>query len=391
MPQDRSDDATRDMQTSSASAIAAVEAVLEATEKVARAGSDLNRAMTLIVEAATELTAAEGATLGLVDGDELVTHAAHGSAAAAVGAREKIGAESRDAARAGLIYVGDGERRSLIRLPVPHRGRLGGMLVAMSSKPDAFSDRDVRTLQLLTPLLGAAMASAAESRSRSSFISVVSHELRNPLASIRGLASLMRDKPDSVSPEEQRRFSDAIVRQADRMAKLVEDLQAVVRMESGDFSYARMQYDVDQVVRDVVTETQAVYPTRRISLHIDTRLPTVIGDPDRVRQVIANLLENACRYSDEESPITLDAKTKVDRVDIAITDHGIGIPEEFFAHLFDRFARVPKPGYENVKGTGLGLFISKNIVEAQGGHITVTSKPGAGSTFTVSLPWATET
>lgn len=223
-------------------------------------------------------------------------------------------------------------------------------------------------------------------RERSEFVSKVSHELRNPLATIRGMAYLMSEPDKEVASAERAQFSQAIVKQVDHLTKLVDDILQVSYMEAGDFSYAAIHYDLLFVVKDAVVEAQAAYPSHTIALETPESVPALVGDPERLGQVFANLLANACRYSKEGTRVTVRVAVQRDGVHVAVEDQGVGIAAEAMDLLFRRFSRIPHKEFRSLKGTGLGLYISKGIVEAHGGSIAVDSEPGRGSTFTVVLP-----
>ena len=221
---------------------------------------------------------------------------------------------------------------------------------------------------------------------RSDFVSMVSHELRNPLATIRGFGQLLRDKPRTLDAGQRRQAYDVIVRQVDRMASLVENVLDVSRMESDTFSYAFIAYDPRQLLDECLEEIRASWSERRFELETPGSLPQASGDPDRLKQVLLNLLSNACRYSPPEADVTLRAERNGDEYRVDVIDRGAGIAPEHIGMLFQRFARVRTPDTAKVRGTGLGLYISRRIVEAHGGRIWVDSRPGAGSTFSVMLP-----
>jgi signal transduction histidine kinase len=399
MPQDQSDSIAGG---STAGVSGLLDAVVATAREVASAGLEVQAIMDLIARRTELLTGADGAAVELADGGDMVVRAGTGIASGHTGLRQKMAAslsgvcvttgeiqecsDTEDDPRVDLNATRTIGMRSMVAVPLHHRGHVVGVLKVMSSRPNAFDDNDVRTLQLMTPYLGAVLANAAEGKARAEFVSVVSHELRNPLASIRGLASLMRDKPQTVSQDEQRKFSEAIVRQADRMAKLIEDVYDVSRLDAGELTFARITFDPEEVMRDAVGQVEKAWPGRRIELDLAGPLPTATGDPDRIRQVLINVIENACRYSQDAAPVRVGVRAADGVLVTTVADDGIGIAAEDMTRVFDRFARLPKPGFEQNKGTGLGLHISKAIVDAHGGRMWAVSKPGIGSVFHIELP-----
>jgi signal transduction histidine kinase len=225
---------------------------------------------------------------------------------------------------------------------------------------------------------------------RSDFVSMVSHELRNPLATIRGFGQLLRDRPETLDDEQRRQAYDVIVREVDRMASLVENVLDVSRMESDTFSYAFIPYEPRRLLDECVAETRASWPGRRIDLDAPAAFPSAMGDPDRLKQVVLNLISNACRYSPSDRSVTVRGSPDEREYRLDVIDRGAGIAPESIGVLFQRFARIRTPDTAKVRGTGLGLYISRRIVEAHGGRIWVESEPGAGSTFSVTLPLVPE-
>ena len=221
---------------------------------------------------------------------------------------------------------------------------------------------------------------------RTDFLSMVSHDLRNPLATIRGFGQLLRDQPDSLGDDQRRQAYDVIVRQADRMASFVDNVLDVSRLESGRFTYAFVPYEPARLLAEGAEEARGGWPQHQIVVDAPDDLPPANGDADRLKQVLLNLVSNACRYSVEGSTVTVRARSDGTNVRIDVADEGTGIPPDSLPLLFDRYARLRTPDTQKVRGTGLGLYISRRIVEAHGGRITVESEPGRGSTFTVEVP-----
>ncbi len=220
---------------------------------------------------------------------------------------------------------------------------------------------------------------------RSDFVSMVSHELRNPMATIRGFAQILRDRPESLAGDQRRQAYDAIVRQVDRMAELVDNVLNVSRLESDAFSYAYIPYEPFALLTECVEEAKVAWPAHRFTLDLNGTIPQGTGDRDRLKQVVQNVLSNSSRYSPAGSTVTVRAIADGPRLRIEVSDEGVGISHEDLGKLFQRFARVRTPDTAHVRGTGLGLYISRRIVEAHGGEISAVSEVGRGSTFIVSI------
>ena len=244
-------------------------------------------------------------------------------------------------------------------------------------------------------------------RMKSEFISTVSHELRTPLTAVKGYATTMLHLADELSEDQKRRYLLGIDRGANRLTRLVNDILLVTSIEADRFNISRQPTDVEELVSSLVEEMQEQEPQHRFQLFVQKPVPIVTVDKDKIEQVLLNLLSNALKYSPEDTLIEVrvrsvdgDSRLRPDlgrtgreaspdsllSLVISVTDQGVGIPEEHFPHLFTKFYRVDSSLTRTTSGTGLGLYISKVIVEAHGGRIWAQSTPGKGSSFHFSLP-----
>jgi two-component system phosphate regulon sensor histidine kinase PhoR len=222
---------------------------------------------------------------------------------------------------------------------------------------------------------------------RRDFVANVSHELRTPLTAIRGFAETLRGS--EVPPEQRRQYLDVILRHADRLTALIEDLLELSRIEGGTRSLALEPVDAAALVRDLLRDLKPRLDAGR--LHADVRTgpsPCALSDRRALEQVLLNLLDNAIKYSEPGGRIEVAVSAAPPWVRIDVADTGIGIPEADQARIFERFYRVEKARSRDLGGTGLGLAIVKHLVQAQNGEVFVTSREGQGSTFTVRLPAA---
>jgi len=222
-------------------------------------------------------------------------------------------------------------------------------------------------------------------RMKSEFFSSISHELRTPLHSIAGFTKLMLQ--DKVSaPETQREFLTIIDEQSEHLGKLIDSLLDVSRLESGHFEIQKQRLSLKDMIHDAAHELYPLINEKGIVLseNIPAALPEVEADRERLRQAMTNLLSNAIKFSPDGGDIIVKAEDKGNELLVQVTDHGIGIPKEALRHLFERFYRVKTPA--GVGGAGLGLYITKQIVEAHGGRIWVESELGKGSTFYFTVP-----
>jgi len=220
---------------------------------------------------------------------------------------------------------------------------------------------------------------------RRQLIGDVTHELRTPLTSIKGY---MEGLVDGVLPSIPETFNQ-IHYEADRLSRLVDDLQELSRVEAKAYSLDVRPVAVSNLVQTTVKRLSPQARAKRIALRSDlpADLPPIQADEDRINQVLLNLVANAIQYTPEGGNVTIFAARHVDEVHISVSDTGIGIPSEHIQNLFTRFYRVDKSRSRNAGGgSGIGLTIAKHLVEAQGGRIWVESKgEGQGSTFTFSL------
>ena len=225
------------------------------------------------------------------------------------------------------------------------------------------------------------------SKMKSYFISTVSHEFKSPLTSIRQMAEmLVHDRVPS--PERQRKYYTSILKQSERLSHLINNILDFSKMEEGKRSFLFEKTDIVPVVRDIV-ETFRQHNVDQgflIDLLIPEPLPDVVFDREAMEQVIHNLLDNACKYSGDSRKIEVHLSSKGNKIIISVIDHGIGIKKDDLDKIFGRFYRAGEELTQTVKGSGIGLTIVKQIVEAHHGEITVESSPGRGSKFMITIP-----
>ncbi len=217
---------------------------------------------------------------------------------------------------------------------------------------------------------------------RSDLVSTVSHELRSPLTSVKGFTKTLLAKWDRFTDEQKRQMLATVNEDADRVTRLLGELLDVSRIDAGRLQLQRHMVDVTAVVHRMVERLRARdSDDERVVTVLPPGLPRLYADPDKVEQIFTNLVENALKYSDGEVRI---GATVLDRsVLFTVADRGAGIPMAHLDHIFTKFFR--RPG-ERRTGTGLGLFITKGLVEAHGGRIWAESVPDEGARFFVSLP-----
>ncbi|MCH8987403.1 MAG: CHASE domain-containing protein [Chloroflexi bacterium] len=228
-------------------------------------------------------------------------------------------------------------------------------------------------------------------RLKDEFISVASHELRTPVTSIKGLLELLTDDQSGPLTEDQSRFLEIIVRDTDRLDRLVGDLLDVSRIDSKSIGLEQSEFNLSNAIEEVILEMESEIAAKQIEVvtaSVD-RSMEVYGDPGRINQVISNLLGNAVKYSPKRSSIQVVASSWAQNdqfAQLSIRDEGPGISPEDIDRLFDKFYRADNSLTRSTTGTGLGLAIAKAVVELHGGEIWVESVPGSGSEFSFTIP-----
>ena len=223
-------------------------------------------------------------------------------------------------------------------------------------------------------------------RLKSEFVSMVSHELRTPLTSIQGYSDLLLE--DKRISEAQRESLSAVKKNSDRLLGLINDLLDVSRMEAGRLDLHRTSLDLARLIPEVASSLRPLIESKRQRLRLDLSeaLPAVWADADRVTQILTNLISNAHKYTLVEGSITVAARRDDGFVRVDVSDTGIGLSPKDQAQLFTKFFRAHDRSPKAEGGTGLGLVITRLLVELHGGRITVSSAPDQGSTFSFTLP-----
>jgi signal transduction histidine kinase len=213
-------------------------------------------------------------------------------------------------------------------------------------------------------------------------VSTVSHELRSPLTSVKGYTSLLLNRWDRLADDQKKMMLEQIHHDADRVTRLITELLDISRLETGRLVLRREMVDLSAISKAIVDKVGMEYADLDVKVSFADNVPNVYADPDKLEQVITNLVENACKYA---SPQGIELSAAVDGEDVVVTvsDVGEGIPEEALPKVFTKFFRRNEG---RPTGSGLGLWISRGLVEAHGGQLTASSILGRGSTFRFTLP-----
>ena len=219
-------------------------------------------------------------------------------------------------------------------------------------------------------------------RSGIAIVSTVSHELRSPLTSVKGYVSLLLNRWDRIDDDKKREMLTQVHDDADRVTRLVTELLDISRLETGRLVLRRQLVDVAELATTVVDKVGMAHPDLDCEVRVADDVPRVYADPDKLEQVLTNLVENAAKYGSLQGmavTVGLDGPA----VRVSVSDTGEGIPADDLPRVFTKFFRRD---HGRPSGTGLGLWISRGLVEAHGGELVATSEPGQGATFTFTLP-----
>jgi two-component system phosphate regulon sensor histidine kinase PhoR len=223
---------------------------------------------------------------------------------------------------------------------------------------------------------------------REEYVHAISHDLRAPLTIILGQAQVLQRAAARLSSAGlEKRSAEAIVTSARRMRAMIQDLVDAARIETGQLKIDARPLDMRAFLLDLRERMSEVGGAERISVAAPESLPPVLADADRLERILMNLLTNALKYSAPGTPVTVSVTLRDRELVTAVSDQGSGIPPDELRRLFERYYRA-RAGRERKEGLGLGLYITKGLVEAHGGHIWVESELGRGSTFYFSLPIA---
>jgi signal transduction histidine kinase len=292
----------------------------------------------------------------------------------------------------------DGSKAAVqLAVPVKREGAVIGLITLEQREADAFSSDDVDFVGRLADRATVAIENArlyeaiqAANDAKSEFVSLVTHELRIPLTSIRGYTDLLLKEMAGPLNDSQHHFLQTVRRNLDRMGVLIRDLSDINRIESGRMQFECEPYDLHELLQNVTGDLQETIEARQqsLTLALPHKATIVYADRMRVAQIVTNLLSNANKYTPDGGEIELRVQPAQNMVRVDVADNGIGIPEEEQARLFSQFFRGEANAVREQSGWGLGLSIVKKLVVAQGGEVSFQSQPGEGSTFTFTLPLA---
>jgi signal transduction histidine kinase len=246
-----------------------------------------------------------------------------------------------------------------------------------------------RELEKATAELKAANAQLQElDRLKDDFISTVSHELRTPLTSVRSLSEILHSNPN-IGADQIERFTGIIIKESDRLIRLISQVLDYEKIESAQIAWSVTSLSLEEVIRDAVAGTHQLIHDKNITINLDIEpsIPPVTGDRDRLVQVMVNLISNAVKFCEaERGIITVRLRAKAAHLLVQVEDNGIGIKPENLNRVFEPFHQIKNPTKGRPVGTGIGLTITKRIIDFHHGRIWAESTPGQGAIFSFTLP-----
>jgi len=405
-------------------ALAARVEELSAMQRIDRelnAALDVKRVMTVILERALAASKANAGLAGLVtpEGIRIIAHRGYGGAIAqfldapfptdaglagkAIKSRSTVFARNVKNYPEYIEFLPD--TATQLTVPIVRENESIGVLLIESRHVDCFTDDQVTFLARLADHSVAAITNAqlydevnAANQAKSEFVSMVSHELKNPMQSIKGYTQLMLGGAAGAVSEGQQQFLNIVQGNVERMITIVSDLTDIARIESGRLQLNLKPAQFQAVIDEVVRSLQSACDTKQqlLAVEVEGELPLVLGDPIRLTQVLTNLVSNAHKYSPNGSQVTIrvqrgknvwDTKAAIDVLHVSVQDTGFGIAPDDQAKLFTKFFRADN-NRNDAPGTGLGLNIVRQMVELGGGKVWFESELGVGSTFHFTVPLA---
>jgi signal transduction histidine kinase len=291
-----------------------------------------------------------------------------------------------------LVYVSSVESTGTRPIYLPSRstltlGLLASILIFGLYVFD--TERKLRRLaERLTEEYLAGRRLEQEQEEQRDFVSMAAHELRAPLTAIKGFTRTLMTRFAQLDEEKRTAYLSLVNEQSNRLARLVDDLMAVSKIDSGRITLERAPVDVPMLVRSVIDEFRSKWTGRVIEVVADEPLAPALADRHRTEEVLVNLIDNTVKYSPASEPVTVAVAMDGGTIEVSVRDRGDGMTSDEAASLFTKFHRLPSAMAAEIPGTGLGLYIVRGLIEAQGGSVRVHSAPGEGSTFSFMLPRA---
>jgi K+-sensing histidine kinase KdpD len=386
--------------------------------EIAATVADPAPVLQLIVVSAVEILQGSAGVIALMESGRLIPRASYGLPSGAVASlhprldRAILSVLGQLGEQVSVLYVptafGDWARRyHVLALPMQHEEELIGVIyVFRHSDAGGFSDRDMHVLDVFARQAAGALQQARATadmlaeKSRleemqTTFVSIVSHELQTPVAIIKSYAATLAREDATWPPETIQRVSRNIEEECDRLHRLISDLLDLTRIQAGRIALRAGSVDLAQLASEVVDQLMPRSPRHSLRASFPAAFPLVRGDADQLRRALFNLVQNAVKYSPDGGEVLVAGEVRTFEGKqwgvVRVIDHGVGIPPGEEERIFERFHRSDTRLSRTTTGVGLGLYITRSIIEGHGGRIWAESAgPGRGSTFTMMLPLADE-
>ncbi len=386
--------------------------------EIAATVADPAPVLQLIVVSAVEILQGSAGVIALMEGGRLIPRASYGLPSGAVASlhprldRAILNVLGQLGEQVSVLYVptafGDWARRyHVLALPMQHEEELIGVIyVFRQSDVGGFSDRDMHVLDVFARQAAGALQQARATadmlaeKSRleemqNTFVSIVSHELQTPVAIIKSYAGTLAREDATWPPETIQRVSRNIEEECDRLHRLISDLLDLTRIQAGRVAMRAGSVDLAQLASEVVDQLAPRAPRHSLRVSFTPSFPLIRGDADQLRRALFNLVQNAVKYSPDGGEVLVAGEVRTFEgkqwAVVRVIDQGVGIPPGEEERIFERFHRSDTRLSRTTAGVGLGLYITRNIIEGHGGRIWAESAGrGRGSTFTMMLPLADE-
>jgi len=383
--------------------------------EIAATVADPSPVLQLIVVSAVEILQGAAGVIALLEDERLVPRASYGLPAGALASlhprldRAILNVLGQLGEQVSVLYLpsgfGDWARRyHVLALPMQQRDQLLGVIyVFRQTDGMGFSDRDLHVLDVFARQAAGALDQARATAEmlaektrleemQSTFVSIVSHELQTPVAIIKSYAATLAREDAAWPPETIQRVSRNIEEECDRLHRLITDLLDLSRIQAGRVAMRVGSVDLQQLTGEVIDQLSPRAPRHSLRSNFAPNFPTIRGDADQLRRALFNLVQNAIKYSPNGGEVLVVGEVAPPgRVLVRVIDPGIGIPPGEQERIFDRFHRADTRLSRTTAGVGLGLYITRSIIEGHGGRIWAESPgPNRGSVFTILLPVGAE-
>src|SRR5438270_1089949 len=377
--------------------------------EIAATVADPAPVLQLIVVSAVEILQGAAGVIALLEGDRLVPRASYGLPPGALANlhprldRVILNVLGQLGEQVSVLYVpsgfGDWARRyHVLALPMQQEELLGVIYVFRYVDAGGFSDRDLHVLDAFARQASGALQQAQATAEmlaektrleelQNTFVSIVSHELQTPVAIIKSYAATLAREDAVWSPETIQRVSRNIEEECDRLHRLITDLLDLSRIQAGRVAMRVGSVDLPQITTEIIDQLAPRSPRHSLRSSFPSNFPIIRGDADQLRRALFNLVQNATKYSPNGGEVLVAGEVAAGYVIVRVIDRGIGIVAGDEERIFERFHRSDTRLSRSTAGVGLGLYITRNVIEGHGGRIWAESPgPGRGSVFTVLLP-----